>query len=1267
MRRLLPYEHALIDTLGITEEEYFAFRKAQQEYRDPKVGTIFDTRNGIEVVALVLSIVGTIAQVAAALLAPRPEAPEAQVGRQRRERRFSPRYGFDSLQELTQYGEPCNLVYTNQGTGSNDNPNGGVRVSTSLLWSAVYSNGNAQYIQMLAAIGGIDAAKGGNIVEIDPQRTAVGSTLLRLFIGNVAWLYFKNGGPILTGNKISGNGRDPFVDFTQPSQKVYSPRLTKTNVTDGFSQAFSPASVSEFGITAPVPINVNVYARDDEGKLNKKQNVGIKIASRGNFWRGDNGSEGFIAIGERINLSIDKVKENRGSDEADNFADEIRMASTGSFELGGVYKLGSAKFQVVDINGDSELDRAGNTVILECIEAGRGPFSGYDIQDVNDQKERLEAERDTAKNELSIATTSRANLKESDYATSNLTDKQLKMFRDIEGFVNRIEDICEAISTTQTDYSQLDDLVLRDPSVYDSTIVSLANDIDGLEIAIENDRDRIDNFNLQIADTNDEDKRNELRGKRNQVRAAVRANKVTLRTARMKLNKRLEQNGVKNGVVHDFIGEANGLIKQARAVFEQATGKEALDFETFDRSTTNKKARASNERKQFRIIRARMRRLENEVASLAQVDFTAFNQEASRLDALIATLNKQIAGYNQQLSNPEAWNDYLGIKCLVKHNEAKYATLSAVHAVHFSIKAKVFMRVQGRASKYGETEAKGYKESDNGYKPRTSMFMVYYREMGQTDAEWKSPNVIFCVRRRYDKDNFIPLIFKDPSGTGDKKWEFRFDPIIDAPSEAKKKGTALQFVYLEARGQQQNVGGIFYYYGYSRNGRLNNLPAKNDCPNGIDEWTLFSSYSDTNIQFSFDGATELKIATVTEQQYIDYALFPNIYKNVATIGFNAYSTAGLTNVRNLSVYVKKGKKVRNIELAPPSYPSSPNAPSCWAPDIFLDTLLDRVNGIGEYVDTTAIDVDSLAVAKSFCMKQKYYMDGIIADRTSWRSFWSEVAPYSLLELARIGGKETLIPAVPVLGDGTITRNITISALFNQGNILEDSYREEFLDYGEATEDAIITVVYRDQPPSEPFPRNTSVTVSLADTNEATASRRTFDLSAFVTNRNQAINYAMLLCQQRRHVRRAVEFKTFPTEAPVRPGSYIYVQIEDNQWNNIHSGAVMDDGSLNIPFGGESINGTFDTLIYQPGRPIVKQSIAYTNGQSATLGNTYKGTGALFVLGNQVSAKRVFRVTEVAMEEEGEVTIKATEHPCIEESGQTKSLIVRFGPALYKIV
>ena len=157
---------------------------------------------------------------------------------------------------------------------------------------------------------------------------------------------------------------------------------------------------------------------------------------------------------------------------------------------------------------------------------------------------------------------------------------------------------------------------------------------------------------------------------------------------------------------------------------------------------------------------------------------------------------------------------------------------------------------------------------------------------------------------------------------------------------------------------------------------------------------------------------------------------------------------------------------------------------------------------------------------------------------------------------------------------------------------------------------------------------------------------------------------MLLCQQRRYARRAVEFKTFPTESPVAPGSYIYVQTDQNQWDSLTSGVIEANGQLNLPLSEGIESASRQALIYKGGQGVKNLgTISIANNASQAL-LAYEGW--LIVLGNQLTSKRVFRVTEVTMEEEGEVTIKAAEHPCEEEGGVTRSKIVQFNPDLFVI-
>ena len=78
-RKLLPYEHQLIEALGVTKDEYLDFVSQQHIYSDAKEGTILDARNW-EIAAFVIAIIGVLFQVASALLMPKPSIPQMRAG-----------------------------------------------------------------------------------------------------------------------------------------------------------------------------------------------------------------------------------------------------------------------------------------------------------------------------------------------------------------------------------------------------------------------------------------------------------------------------------------------------------------------------------------------------------------------------------------------------------------------------------------------------------------------------------------------------------------------------------------------------------------------------------------------------------------------------------------------------------------------------------------------------------------------------------------------------------------------------------------------------------------------------------------------------------------------------------------------------------------------------------------------------------------------------------------------------------------------------------
>jgi len=261
-----------------------------------------------------------------------------------------------------------------------------------------------------------------------------------------------------------------------------------------------------------------------------------------------------------------------------------------------------------------------------------------------------------------------------------------------------------------------------------------------------------------------------------------------------------------------------------------------------------------------------------------------------------------------------------------------------------------------------------------------------------------------------------------------------------------------------------------------------------------------------------------------------------------------------------------------------------------------------------------------------------------------------------------------VPVVPVTRSGRAAETdgrpiaLTISALFTTGNILEDSYKEEFLDYGASTQDLIASVVYREEYGGTVFQRKRTVQVERANSARGKAIRETFDASGFVTSRQQAILFGKMLVNQRKFIRRGIEFKTFPTSNPIEPGAFIYVDIGLNSWDRSSSGVIADGGALNSPLQDKIPDGTYSFLIYDQSDKKVstRNAVSVSGGVASSLSNNVKD---LYVMGVKSGQKRVFRITEVEMDQEGEVTVRAIEYPCDDEQ---RARVADFRPELFDV-
>jgi hypothetical protein len=409
-RKLLPYEYDLIQQLGVTEDEYLDFIEVQFNYElsaaeriakpqcEPVSTAFLMTSLGLAtfaetlIVAAVLIAPGILFQVAAMLLMPKPSLPSSGGGNRAREQRFSPRFGFNSSQELGQYGDPINLVYCN----TSHNPIGGVRIGTSLVWSSVESYGSTQFMQLLLVLG---AAK---IKTLDFERTAFGQLPLGQFSESNTWLYYEDNGPVNFNNKLLGDGKDPTRDGAPGSEDVCRVMFAKSR-RDGYSQAFSPSSLTSIGVYDPIPLNIEIQERRNSGKP-QWGNLQITIAG-GNYGTGGNVS---YAVGNEITVVFAKAAK-RQQIVVKEAAKDMRYQLAESLDRASTYMLGTAKFRLVSVNGGDENNLDDNDVRakFECIEAGRRPVTEYDrtrtkIWD-EDDREKLQDAKDILNDPLTDA------------------------------------------------------------------------------------------------------------------------------------------------------------------------------------------------------------------------------------------------------------------------------------------------------------------------------------------------------------------------------------------------------------------------------------------------------------------------------------------------------------------------------------------------------------------------------------------------------------------------------------------------------------------------------------------------------------------------------------------------------------------------------------------------------------------------------------------------------------------------------------------------
>ena len=357
------------------------------------------------------------------------------------------------------------------------------------------------------------------------------------------------------------------------------------------------------------------------------------------------------------------------------------------------------------------------------------------------------------------------------------------------------------------------------------------------------------------------------------------------------------------------------------------------------------------------------------------------------------------------------------------------------------------------------------------------------------------------------------------------------------------------------------------------------------------------------------------------------------YYGMSTVGLSVKSNGQISSVDQMRLWVPTGINVyRLIE--------KDTVPSNLFADLVYYLLTSKSQGVGNVVPTELVDTNSLETTARFLRANRIFFDGVLEESESLRSLLYDTASLQLCSFTIKNGRFGMMPALPYDSNYTIsTSPIAIEQIFTAGNIIEDSLQVQYIDAAQRSNFRAL-VSYRVTVEND-LPTQASALVDWADISEGSraTTQQVFDLTEFCTNRAQALLTARFLLSVRRRVTHTVSFKTVPDALSIQPGSYIRVLTSATTYSASNNGAITDAGSLvsitTIP------NGTYNALTYNPTTGAVAELPLAVLNNAVSDPALY---GCLFTLLATTVNKGIYQVEQLTIDEDGLVSITAIEVP-----------------------
>ena len=317
---LLPQDKEIMSVTGMDEAQYRWFCRQAILHSKLRPG---EPTNFLVVPFLIKLAIGLALSYAASLLAPKPKQPQAgdpdvkdvQGQTLVNGARYTPRTGFDSVQNVVEIGSTIPLVYANrQFIGGTTY--GGVRVNTNLLWSQIYSIGGGQLLRSVFLVGEAD------VDNLDPTQFAIGNNVIsgydleRRDAGRICLYYSKDGGRLTSADYIAGV--EPSEDVGNAENDgggdVFQVRGPGDAWTTDFCYVSTPSNQTTFGVYGFIgnnmPFRVNPTFRPGRIVQTRADGDDIRIncktdwQEKANRLKQDTTFAGRVGVVQGGNLSV---------------------------------------------------------------------------------------------------------------------------------------------------------------------------------------------------------------------------------------------------------------------------------------------------------------------------------------------------------------------------------------------------------------------------------------------------------------------------------------------------------------------------------------------------------------------------------------------------------------------------------------------------------------------------------------------------------------------------------------------------------------------------------------------------------------------------------------------------------------------------------------------------------------------------------------------------------------------------------------------------